>query len=77
MPKVLLLNGSPHVHGCTATALEEMIKIFNEEGVETKLLQVGNKNIRGCIACGGCETRCPFKVPVSVKMAQTAELFGD
>ena len=30
-----------------------------------------------CIACGGCETRCPFKVPVSVKMAQTAELFGD
>ena len=62
MPKVLLLNGSPHVHGCTATALEEMIKIFNEEGVETKLLQVGNKNIRGCIACGGCEKKgkCVF-----------------
>ena len=62
MPKVLLLNGSPHVHGCTATALEEMIKIFNEEGVETELLQVGNKNIRGCIACGGCEKKgkCVF-----------------
>ena len=62
MPKVLLLNGSPHMHGCTATALEEMIKIFNEEGVETDLLQVGNKNIRGCIACGGCEKKgkCVF-----------------
>lgn len=34
MSKVLLLNGSPHVHGCTATALEEMIKVFEEEGVE-------------------------------------------
>ena len=48
MSKVLLLNGSPHVHGCTATALEEMIKVFEEEGVETELIQVGIKEIRGC-----------------------------
>ena len=54
MSKVLLLNGSPHIHGCTATALEEMIKIFEEEGIETELIQVGNKDIRGCIACGKC-----------------------
>lgn len=62
MAKVLLLNGSPHVHGCTAAALDEMIRIFDEEGVETELLQVGNKNIRGCIACGGCEKKgkCVF-----------------
>lgn len=62
MSKVLLLNGSPHVHGCTATALEEMIKVFEEEGVETELIQVGIKEIRGCIACGSCSLtgKCVF-----------------
>ena len=62
MSKVLLLNGSPHVHGCTSTALEEMIKVFEEEGVETELIQVGIKEIRGCIACGTCSLKgkCVF-----------------
>lgn len=62
MSKVLLLNGSPHLHGCTATALEEMIKVFEEEGVETELIQVGIKEIRGCIACGKCSLtgKCAF-----------------
>ena len=55
--KVLLLNGSPHVHGCTATALEEMIRVFEEEGIETELIQVGNKSIRGCVSCGSCEEK--------------------
>lgn len=54
MPRVILLNGSPHPNGCTATALEEMIKVFDEEGVEAELIQVGNKAVRGCIACGYC-----------------------
>ena len=62
MSKVLLLNGSPHPHGCTATALDEMIKVFAEEGIETELIQVGTKNIRGCISCGKCEEtgKCVF-----------------
>ena len=62
MSKVLLLNGSPHVHGCTATALDEMIKVFEEEGVETELIQVGIKEIRGCVACGTCSLKgkCVF-----------------
>lgn len=62
MSKVLLLNGSPHVHGCTAAALEEMIKVFEEEGVETELIQVGIKEIRGCVACGSCSLtgKCVF-----------------
>lgn len=62
MAKVLLLNGSAHVKGCTATALEEMIKVFENEGIETELIQVGNKDIRGCIACGNCEKngKCVF-----------------
>ena len=62
MPKVLLLNGSPHLHGCTATALDEMVRVFEEEGIETELVQVGNKSIRGCIACGKCSEKgkCVF-----------------
>lgn len=62
MAKVILLNGSPHVHGCTATALEEMIKVFEAEGVETELIQVGSKGVRGCIACGKCQElgKCVF-----------------
>ena len=62
MSKVLLLNGSPHVHGCTATALDEMIQVFEEEGVETELIQVGIKDIRGCVACGTCSLKgkCVF-----------------
>lgn len=52
--KVLLLNGSPHANGCTAAALKEMISVFEAEGVETELVHVSNKDIRGCIACGSC-----------------------
>ena len=54
MPSVLIANGSPHPHGCTAAALDGMIRVFHEEGIETHLIQVGGKDIRGCIACGSC-----------------------
>lgn len=62
MNKVLLINGSPRANGCTAAALAEMIRVFEEEGVSTELIQVGNKNIRGCAACGACSERgrCVF-----------------
>ncbi len=55
MAKVLLLNGSPKADGCTATALQEMIKVFKEEGIDTEVIHVGNKDIRGCVSCGYCE----------------------
>lgn len=60
--KVLLINGSPRVGGNTSIALEEMVKIFQEEGVEAEVVQVGNQAVRGCIACGRCgETgKCVF-----------------
>ena len=54
MSSVLLLNGSPHPKGCTAAALQEMIAVFEAEGIETELIHVGNKSIRGCVACGSC-----------------------
>ncbi len=62
MAKVILLNGSPKAGGCTATALNEMIKTFHEEGVETELIHVGNKAVRGCISCGYCgkNGKCVF-----------------
>ncbi|SDX01453.1 Multimeric flavodoxin WrbA [Lachnospiraceae bacterium KHCPX20] len=62
MSKVILLNGSAHQYGCTATALDEMVKVFHEEGVETEIIQVGTKPVRGCISCGICEDlgRCVF-----------------
>lgn len=60
--KVLMINGSPRPKGNTAIALQEMEKIFKEEGIETEIVQVGNKAIRGCVACGSCRQngRCIF-----------------
>ena len=49
--KVLILNGSPRTGGNTSMALDEMVRIFEEQGVETEVIRVGNKAIRGCIAC--------------------------
>ena len=60
--KVMMINGSPHSKGNTAIALDEMKKIFEADGIEVSLVHVGNKLVRGCIACGRCnETgKCVF-----------------
>lgn len=60
--KVLMINGSPRANGNTFTALHEMEMIFAQEGIETKILQIGSKDIRGCIACGSCgkNGKCVF-----------------
>ena len=60
--KVLMINGSPHAKGNTYIALHEMEKIFAEEGLETEILPIGNKDIRGCIACHSCAQngKCVF-----------------
>ena len=55
MSKVLLINGSPHEKGCVGAALNEMIETFSKENVETELIHIGNKAIRGCIACNKCK----------------------
>ena len=62
MAKVLIINGSPRVGGNTSIALNEMVKIFEAEGVEAEVVQIGNKDIRGCIACGSCHEKgkCVF-----------------
>ncbi len=60
--KVLMLNGSPRGNGNTALALNEMKAVFEKEGIEAEIVQVGNKDIRGCVACGNCSQtgKCVF-----------------
>ena len=60
--KVLLINGSPHANGCTATALDIVAKELEKNGIEAEIVHVGNKNIHGCIACFKCKQtgRCVF-----------------
>ena len=73
--KVLMLNGSPRVGGNTALALGEMEQVFRQEGVDCEIVQVGQMDIRGCIACGKCVRECPRELirihecanPVAVK----------
>lgn len=60
--KVLMLNGSPRPNGNTSIALKQMETIFTQEGIDVETIQVGHKDIRGCIACDTCNTkgRCVF-----------------
>ena len=70
--KVILLNGSPHANGNTYIALHEMEKTFAEEGIETEIVHIGNKNIRGCIACRSCAKtgKCVFEDEVNAFAAK-------
>jgi len=70
-----MINGSPHSKGNTATALNEMVKIFDANEVESKIVHVGNKVVRGCIACRKCKEigHCVFNDIVN----ETAPLFEE
>lgn len=73
--KVLLLNGSPKANGNTSIALNEMAKIFNADGIETEIIHVGNKDVRGCVCCFHCKQhgKCVFDDIVN----ETAAKFKD
>ena len=60
--KVLLINGSPNEFGCTYTALGEVAKALQAEGLETEIVHIGKKPMQGCIACGACKKlgKCVF-----------------
>lgn len=60
--KVLILNGSARMKGCTARALKEVSDTLEREGIDTETIVVGNKEIRGCISCNSCKTKgeCVF-----------------
>lgn len=73
--KVLIINGSPKAEGNTAIAINEMVKIFDNEGIETEICRVGNKDIRGCMACNACSElgKCVFDDAVN----EIADKFRD
>jgi multimeric flavodoxin WrbA len=77
--KVLLVNGSSHVHGTTMRALEEMIKVFEAAGVETEVIQLGGKPIADCLQCNQCQKtgKCVFNDGVNdfIKKAEQADGF--
>ncbi len=75
---VLLINGSPKPNGNTAIALQEMVNVFEQEGIETEILHIGNKDIRGCISCGSCfETgKCVFNDAVNEYASKLEECDG-
>lgn len=78
--KVLLFNGSPRAQGCTYTALCEIAKVLNAQGIDTEILQIGNKPVQDCIGCGGCvnKGKCVFAddcVNEWIEKAKTADGF--
>ena len=65
--KVLIINGSPRLNGNSSRLKDELISIFEKEGIETDLYGIGSKDIRGCMACGYCyqHGECVFKDDVN------------
>ena len=76
--KVLLLNGSPRVSGVNGTALQEMVQVFEKNGIETEVVHVGNQAVRGCMACGYCykNGKCIYDDVVNELAAKFEEADG-
>ena len=76
--KVLSINGSPHLQGCTVRALEEAEKVLKEQGVEVERINVANIDVRGCIACNYCREhgKCVFNDIVNETAPKLAEADG-
>jgi len=76
--KVLLINGSPRMNGNTAMTLQEMVTVFQAEGIETEIMSIGNKAIRGCIACLSCRKKgqCVFDDEVNLCAKKFEECDG-
>ncbi len=76
--KVLLINGSPKVHGNTAYALQQMAEVFQELGIETETIQVGCQLIKGCQGCGACYKlgKCIIEDMVNETAEKLAEADG-
>lgn len=76
--KALLVNGSPRANGCTFTALDELRRTLEADGIEVELIHIGNKDIRGCIGCRKCKTegKCVFDDIVNEIAPKFAECDG-
>ncbi|MDR0818252.1 MAG: flavodoxin family protein, partial [Oscillospiraceae bacterium] len=76
--KVLLVNGSPHEHGCTYTALKEIADQLEKNGVGSELFHIGSEPIAGCTVCGACwrDGACPHGGGVTELIAKISEADG-
>lgn len=76
--KVLMINGSPRANSNTGLALNEMRRIFEENGVEVEEFSVRGKQIPGCQACGACYKlgRCVVDDVVNEIAAKLADADG-
>ncbi len=76
--KVLIFNGSAHINGCTARALTELENTLHDNGVDTELINIANRDIRGCIACNHCREhgQCVFNDLVNETAPKFAEADG-
>lgn len=76
--KVLLINGSPKEKGCTYTALLEISKTLQEEGVDSEIYNIGNSPIAPCRACGACGKlgRCAIDDEVNELLERLNEFDG-
>ncbi len=76
--KVLLLNGSPHEKGCTYTALNEIAKTLEHDGVEAEILWLGNDPVTSCRACGACRKlhKCAFDDITNTVISKLSECDG-
>ena len=78
MSKVLFINGSPNAQGCTYTALREVEKSLNKNGIETEIFQIGRDPVHGCTGCGGCgrNGKCVFDDGVNRLIERLDEFDG-
>ncbi len=76
--KVLVINGSPHLSGCTDRALREVERTLADNGIEVERVDIGTKDIRGCIGCNYCRqhVRCVFNDAVNETAPKLAEADG-
>lgn len=78
--KVILVNGSPKVNGCTYTALKEVVDTLEKNGIETEIFHIGKDPIRGCMGCGACSKlggKCMYNdsVNIFIEKAKAADGF--
>lgn len=76
--KILVINGSPHLNGCTDRGLREVEETLTANGIEVERVNIGNKDIRGCIGCNFCRQhgRCVFNDLVNETAPKFAEADG-
>ena len=76
--KVLLVNGSPNREGCTYTALSEVAKTLNREGIDTEIFWIGNQTAGGCIICRQCGKlgKCSLEDGVNIFREKAYEADG-